>query len=55
MYVFGSRRRGWRVDKKIGVGLSIYQSCANRGSVGRCLCLGCSGVGGEWVGAWTRV
>ena len=32
--MFGSGRRGWREDKKIGVGLSIYQSCANRGSVG---------------------
>ena len=36
MYVFGSVRRGWRrglVDERIGFGL--YQSCGNRGSVGR--------------------
>ena len=41
------------MDDRIGFGL--YQSCGNRGSVGRdvCLCFGCrgvSGVGGEWVG-----
>ena len=36
MYVFGSGRRVWiegRVDERIGFGL--YQSCGNRGSVGR--------------------
>ena len=36
MYVLGSGRRGWiggRVDERIGFGL--YQSCGNRGSVGR--------------------
>ena len=34
------------MDERIGFWL--YQSCGNRGSVG------CGGVGGEWVGAWTR-
>ena len=37
----------------IGVGLS--QSCGNRGVLDVCLCLGCSVVVGEWVGAWTRI
>ena len=46
VYVFGSGRRGWRggwgewmrgLDK-------FYQSCANRGSVGRVFVFGCSGV-----------
>ena len=31
--MFGLRRSGWRVDERIGYGL--YQSCGNRGSVGR--------------------
>ena len=47
------------MDERIWFGL--YQSCQNRGSVGRvCVCLGCGGlgvgaVGGEWAGDWTRV
>ena len=28
----------------------LYQSCGNRGIVGRYLCLGCGGVGGECIG-----
>ena len=32
MYVFGSGRRGWRVDEKIGI--VLYQCCGNRGNVG---------------------
>ena len=47
MYVLGSGRCGWRVDERIGFGL--YQSCGDRGSVGRG-CSGVGGVGGEWVG-----
>ena len=42
-----------RVDERIGFGL--YQSCMNRGVLDVSLCLGCRGVGGEWIGAWTRV
>ena len=41
MYVFGSGRRGWR-----------------GGVLDVCLCFGygdMGGVGGEWVGVWTRV
>ena len=26
-----------------------------QGEYWTCLCFGCSGVGGEWVGTWTRV
>ena len=34
----------------------LYQSCGDRGSVlDMCLCFGCGGVGGEWVGDWTRL
>ena len=49
--MFGSVRRGWRVDVRIGFGL--YQSCRNRGMLGVCMCFGCGGVGGvggKWVG-----
>ena len=31
--MFGSGRRGWRVDEMIG--FRLHQSCGNRGSVGR--------------------
>ena len=45
------------MDERIGFGL--YQSCGNRGNRVRvCLCFGYSGaggVGGEWIGVWTRV
>ena len=57
MCVFGSGWRGWRegcVDESISFGL--YQSCRNRGSVGResvfwlRWCGGVGSVGEEWVG-----
>ena len=41
------------MDERIGFGL--YQSCGNMGSVGRVSVFCCGGVGGEWVGALTRV
>ena len=31
-------------------GVVLYQSYGNRGMLDVCLCLGCSSVGGEWVG-----
>ena len=38
------------MDERIGFGL--YQSCGNRGSVGRVFgCGDVGGVGGEWVGS----
>ena len=40
-------RGGVVVDERIGFG--FYQSCRNKGSVGRVSVLGCGGVGGEWV------
>ena len=55
--MLGSGRRGergeWmrRLDEKIGCGL--YQSCGNRGSVGRVSVFGLRWC--RWVGAWTRV
>ena len=38
------------MDERIGFGL--YQSCGDRGRgvLDMCLCFGCGGVGGEWVG-----
>ena len=37
------------MDERIGFGL--YQSCVGTGRVlDACLCFGCGGVGGEWVG-----
>ena len=44
MCVFGSERRGWKGGERIGFGL--YQSCRNRGSVGRVFGL-------RWCG-WCR-
>ena len=44
------------MDARIGFGL--YQPVRAGGVLDLCLCLGCggvSGVGGERVGAWTRV
>ena len=36
------------MDERIGFGL--HQSCGDRGVLDMCLCSGCGGVGGEWVG-----
>ena len=44
------------MDRNIGFGFT--NSMGTGGVLDVCLCLGCSGVGGvggEWVGAWTRV
>ena len=46
MCVFGSGRRWWRVDERIGFG--IYQSVGTGGVLDVCLC--CGGVCGECVG-----
>ena len=44
-YVYDSGRREW-------IGFGLYQSYQNRGGgvLDVYLCLGCGGVGGEWVG-----
>ena len=41
-----------------GLGLDFTNPVGTGGVLDVCLCFGCSGVGGvggEWVGAWTRV
>ena len=41
-----------------GLGLSFTNHVGTGGVLDVCLCVGCGGmggVGGEWVGAWTRV
>ena len=48
MYVFGSGRRGWRVDERIGVGFT--NPVGTGGVLDVCLCFGCSGVGRKLVG-----
>ena len=37
-----------------GLGLGFTNPVGTGGVLDVCLCLGCSGVGGEWVGDWTR-
>ena len=57
MYVFGSGRRGWIVGEWMR-GLGFTHPVGSGGLLDVCLCLSCGavgGVGGEWVGDWTRV
>ena len=37
------------------LGLGFNNPVGTGGVLDMCLCFGCGGVGGEWVGAWTRV
>ena len=39
----------------IELGLGFTNPVVTGGVLDVCLCFGCGGVGGEWVGAWTRV
>ena len=61
MYVFDSGRRGWRGGGVSGfedLGLGFINPVGTGGVLDVCLCFGCGGVGcvgGEWVGAWTKV
>ena len=56
MYVFGSGRCGWRGGEWMSeLGLGFTNPVGTGGVLDMCLCFGCGGVGGEWVGAWTRV
>ena len=46
------------MDERLGFGL--YQSCGDKGNVGHVSTFllrwcGVGSVGGEWLGAWTRV
>ena len=45
-YVYGSGRLGWMR----GLGLDFTNPVGTRGVLDLCLCFGCGGVGGEWVG-----
>ena len=38
-----------------GLGLGFTNPVGTGGVLDVYLCFGCGGVGGEWVGAWTRV
>ena len=38
-----------------GSGLGFSNPMGTGRVLGVCLYLGCGGVGGEWVGGWTRV
>ena len=59
MYVFGSGRCGCRGGEWMrDLGLGFTNPVGTRGMLDMCLCFGCGGVGsvgGEWLGAWTRV
>ena len=37
------------------LGLGFTNHVGTGGVLDVCLCLGCGGVGGEWVGAWTSL
>ena len=54
--MFGLGWRGWkRVEWMRGLGLGFTNPMGTGGVLDMCMCLGCSGVGGEWVGGLTRV
>ena len=38
-----------------GLGLGITNPVVTEGVMDVCLCIGCGSLGGEWIGAWTRV
>ena len=50
MYVFGSVRCGWRGEWMREFGLGFTNPVGTGGMLDICLCFGCGGVGGEWVG-----
>ena len=49
MFGPGWRRGDWGECLR-GLGLSFTNPVRTGGVLGVCLCLGCGGVGGEWVG-----
>ena len=63
MYVLCSGRRGWRGGELMRLFDLAFPNPVGTGGVFEvCLCLGCGGVGGEWVGGmdqdlegWTGV
>ena len=42
-------QRGWRGGEWRGLGLGFTNPVGTGGMLDMCLCLGCGGVGGEWV------
>ena len=51
MYVFGSGLRGWRGGEWMReLGLGFTNPVGTGGVLDTCLCFGCGGVGGEWIG-----
>ena len=51
MHVFGSGRREWRGGEWMrGLGLGFTNPVGTWGVLDVCLCFGCGGEGGEWVG-----
>ena len=48
MYVFGSGRCGWMRELCLG----FTNPVGTGGVLDMCLCFGCGGVGGEWVGGF---
>ena len=49
-------RREWRGGEWMrGLGLDFTNPVGTGGVLDVCLYFGCGGVGGEWLGAWTRV
>ena len=49
--VYGSGRRGWRGGERMrGLCLEFTNPVGTVGVLDVCLCFGCGGVGGEWVG-----
>ena len=52
MYVFGSGRCGWKGGgewiRELDLGFTNHVGTG--GVLDMCLCFGCGGVGGEWVG-----
>ena len=57
--MFGSGRCGWRGGGwRREFGLGFTNPVGTGGVLEMCVCFGCGGVhgvGGEWVGGWTRV
>ena len=51
MNMFGSGRRRWRLGESIrGLGLGFTNPVGTGGVLDVCLCFGCGGIGGEWIG-----
>ena len=54
MYVFGSGRCGEGGEWMRELGLGFTNPLGTGGVLDMCVCFGCGGVGGEWVGGLDR-